>query len=174
MSRQANGCVEHRGPVLIASDNRLFREIVGGMVADAGFVAEFLERTESAASSIARTRPDLVICDCGGSETGIRRLVAELSARHLPLLMAWSRGQEEYTDDLSLPERVEWITFPITQDVFRVTIDRLMLLTPAHRLTLSGPGVAVDAAIQTRTLEETLNDEVRDKAAGRRSIRLLP
>src|SRR4051812_27588928 len=104
MSRQANGCMEHRGTVLVASDNRLFREIVGGMVADVGFVVEFLERTESTESSLARTRPELVICDCGGSEPGIRRLIAEVSARHLPLIMACSRGQDdEYQDDLTLP-----------------------------------------------------------------------
>jgi hypothetical protein len=185
MSRQADGRVDGRGTVLVVSGSSLFKEIVGHMVADCGFVAEHPSQSEPAWRSIARVHPALIICDCAGVDEGVRRVIAEVSARSLPMLMVWSPGQEdEYVRNLVLPDRIAWITFPIERGAFRSTIDDLLQPATVHRLTLTAAGMKVEAAIGVRALGESwpIHMSVTDAGGApipkrpvrRSTIRLLP
>lgn len=170
MSRHAEGRVDSRGTVLVASTSTLFMNIVGDMVATCGFTPAFPATAEAAWLSVTRTQPLLVIADCDGSEAAIKRLVVEASARRLPLLMA--RGQHgETVPHVLLPDGAAWLTLPMEQVAFQAMIDGLLPPAAAavRRLTLAGAGVRVDAAIAVRTLADAIPD-----ATQRRSIRLLP
>jgi DNA-binding NtrC family response regulator len=162
MNRHVDGSANSRGTVLVASDSSLFRTIVGDMLADDGLVAAFPVEAEAAWLSVTRTQPALVICDSGIPTANVRRLIAEVSARHLPLLMAWPQEEHaKYAPGLALPDRVSWLTFPIDRDAFRAAIDGLLpsLAGRGHRLTLVGAGVTVDAGFRTRSLEGIGRDD---------------
>ena len=187
MNRHIDGFVDSRGTVLVASSSSLFMNIVGDMLVDCGFTAAFPAESEAASLSVTRTQPALVICDSGVPEASIKRLIVEVVARHLPLLMAWSQEEhDEYAPGLVLPNRVAWLTFPIDRQAFRSTIDGLLppAMGPAQRqFTMIGVGAKVKAALSVRSLATTPYDEagspehvtpvIADRTV-RRSIRLVP
>jgi len=87
--------------------------------------------------------------------TDASKVIAEATARHLPLLMAWSRTQHEhYAHGLVLPERVAWLTFPVVQEAFRATIDELLPadLDSVHLVRLGGAGAQIEGAVRVRAL----------------------
>ena len=185
MSRHADGFLDSRGTVLVASGSTLFTNIVGGMLAECGFEVAYPAESEAAWLSVTRTQPALVICDSGVPAANIKRLIAEVCARRLPLLMAWPQAEhDEHARDVVLPNRVAWLTFPIDNDAFRTTIDGLLpVMGPVQRLTLTVAGAKVEAATAPRSFEEVRRDAVRVADDGtlstadrvvRRSIRLLP
>jgi hypothetical protein len=186
MNRHIDGFVDSRGTVLVASGSSLFMNIVGDMLVDCGFTAAFPAESEAAWLSVTRTQPALVICDSGVPEANITRLIVEVVARGLPLLMAWSREEhDEYAAGLVLPERAAWLTFPIDREAFRSTIDALLppLIGPMQRLAMEVAGAKVEAAIGLRSLDAMRYDATGGPGGGspvipdrtvRRSIRLVP
>jgi DNA-binding response OmpR family regulator len=178
MNRHVDGSMDSRGTVLVASDSSTFINIVGDMLVDGGFTVAFPAESEAAWLSVTRTQPALVICDSGVSQASLKRLIAEVAARRLPLLMAWSREEhDEYAQGLVLPDRVEWLAFPIHHDEFLATIDGLVprVTGAVQRLRLTATGArTLDAARRGATaVTEDRNIELPDRTV-RRSIRLLP
>ena len=155
MSLHADGFAVTRGTALVASGSKLFMDIVGEMVADCDVGVAFPVTSEPAWLSVMRTQPSLVICDCDAPAENLEGVIAEATARHLPLLMAWSRTQHEhYAHGLVLPERVAWLTFPVVQEAFRATIDELLPadLDSVHRVRLGGAGAQIEGAVRVRAL----------------------
>jgi hypothetical protein len=155
MSLHADGFAVSRGTALVVSGSRLFMTIVGDMVADCGLAVVFPRTSESGWLSVMQTLPALVICDCDASAASLKGVIGEAWARHIPLLMAWSRSEHEhYAPGLALPEHVAWLTFPVDRDAFRATIDGLLApeVDSVHRLKLVAPGVKVTAAVRVRML----------------------
>lgn len=155
MSLHADGFAASRGTALVVSDSRLFMDIVGDMIADCDLNVVFPRTSESAWLSVMQTPPTLVICDCDASAANLKNVIGEASARHVPLLMAWSRDQHEYYEPgLALPEHIAWLTFPVERDAFRSTIDCLLApdIDSVHCAGLVAPGVRLDAAVRVRAL----------------------
>lgn len=155
MSLHADGFAVSRGTALVVSGSRLFMNIVGDMVADCDLGVVLPRTSESAWLSLMQTPPALVICDCDASAANLKCLIGEASARHIPLLMAWSRDQHEHhAPGLALPEHVAWLTFPVGRDAFRSMVDGLLApeIDSVHRVRLVAPGVRLDAAVRVRAL----------------------
>lgn len=155
MNLHADGFAVSRGNALVVSGSRPFMDIVGDMIADCDLAVVFPRTSESAWLSVMQTPPALVICDCDALATHLKGVIGEASARHVPLLMAWSRDQHEhYAPGLTLPEHVAWLTFPVGRDAFRSTIDDLLSpdIDSVHRVRLAAPGVRLDAAVRVRAL----------------------
>jgi hypothetical protein len=146
-----------RNTVLIASGSRVFIDIVGEMVAVSGREIATSAQAEPAWLAVMRTQPALVICDCAGPEPEIKRLMGEVVARRIPLLMVAPKHEPAVARSWPLPDRVAWLELPIARDLFHSTIDELLLserdIMQRH-LTLRGPGVTIEAAIEARALEE--------------------
>lgn len=155
MSLYDDGFAVSRGTVLVASGSTLFMDIVRDMVADCGLAVIVPLTSEPAWLSVMRTQPSLVICDWDAPAASREGVIGEASARHLPLLMAWSRDQHEhYAQGLALPERVAWLKFPVGQNEFRSTINRLLApgIDSVRHVSLAVPGVRLNAAVRVRTL----------------------
>jgi hypothetical protein len=155
MSLYDDGFAVSRGTVLVASGSNLFMGMVGDMVAACGLAVVFPRPSEPAWLSLMRTQPSLVICDWDAPAANLEGVIGEAAARHVPLLMAWSRNQhEDYAQGLALPERIAWLTFPVGHDAFRSTIDGLLApeIDSVHRVTAAAPGVKLNAAVRVRTL----------------------
>lgn len=155
MSLYDDGFPVSRGTVLVASASRLFMEIVAGMVAECGLAVVSPLTSEPAWLSVMRMHPSLVICDWDTPAANREGVIREAAARHVPLLMAWSRDQQEsYAQGLDLPERVAWLTFPVGRDEFRSTIDRLLApdIDSVRHVSLAIPGARLSAAVRVRTL----------------------
>ena len=136
--------------MLVASGSTLFMDIVRDMVADCGLGVIVPLTSEPAWLSVMRTQPSLVICDWDAPAASREGVIAEASARHVPLLMAWSRDQHEhYAQGLALPERVAWLTFPVSRNVLCSTITRLSPeIDSVHHVNLAIPGVRLNAAVR--------------------------
>ena len=156
MSLYDDGFAVSRGTVLVASGSNLFMDIVRDMVADCGLAVIVPLTSEPAWLSVMRTQPALVICDWDAPAANIEGVIGEASARHVPLLMAWSRESTRATMRRAsrLPERVAWLTFPVGRDEFRSTIDGLLApeIDSVHHVSLAVPGVRLSAAVRVRTL----------------------
>jgi DNA-binding response OmpR family regulator len=155
MSLYDDGFAVSRGTVLVASGSALFMDVVRGMVADCGLAVIVPLTSEPAWLSVMRTQPSLVICDWDAPAANVAGVIGEASARHVPLLMAWSRNKhDDYAPGLALPERVAWLTFPVSRNEFRSTINRLLApeIDSVHRVSLAVPGVRLNAAVRVRTL----------------------
>ena len=174
-----------RGVALIASRSDAFVRIAGDMLADAGFTPAVAALDEDPSRLLARTRPDLVMWDVSGGDAKLRPLMADAVLSHLPMLLVWTPGEEDvYTRNIVLPARVAWITFPILRDVFRATIDRLLAsaLPFVNRVNVGGRGIALDAGVALRCLDDILGSAADADAvtlappstAEYRSMRLLP
>lgn len=186
MNRHIDDFVDSRGTVLVASSSSLFMNIIGDLLADCGFTTAFPAEAEASSLSVTRTQPVLVICDSSVPEASMKRLIGEVSARHLPLFLAWPRTEhDKYAPGFVLPERVAWLTFPIDREAFRSTIDALLppITSRTQRFTLDGTAVKIEAAIATRSVEESPYSETGGPGDGRpvvpdrtvrRSIRLMP
>jgi DNA-binding response OmpR family regulator len=155
MSLYDDGFAVSRGTVLVASGSTLFMEIVRDMVADCGLAVIVPLTSEPAWLSVMRTQPSLVICDWDAPAASRDGVIGEAAARHVPLLMAWSRNRHEhYARGLALPERVAWLTFPVGHDEFRSTINALLApeIDSVHRVSLAVPGIKLGVGVRMRTL----------------------
>ena len=139
MSRQLIEQV-NRGTVLVASTSSAFVDVVGEMIADCGFTLAAPVESEAPWLSLTRTQPVLVICDCNGPTTSVKRLIAEVVARRLPLLMT-AALDEDHAGATILPDRVAWLAFPIALEAFRAAIDAL--LVPARIFEETSAGTPV-------------------------------
>ncbi len=95
MSLYDDGFAVSRGTVLVASGSTLFMDVVRNMVADCGLAAIVPVTSEPAWLSVMRTHPSLVICDWDAPAANVAGVIGEASARHVPLLMAWSRNKHD-------------------------------------------------------------------------------
>jgi DNA-binding response OmpR family regulator len=155
MSLYDDGFAVSRGTVLVASGSNLFMDIVRGMVAECGLAVVSALTSEPAWLSVMRAQPALVICDWDAPPANLAGVIGEATARHVPLLMAWSRDRHgDYAQGLALPERVAWLTFPVGRDEFRSTVDGLLApeIDSVHHVALAVPGVRLSAAVRVRTL----------------------
>jgi len=155
MSLYDDGFAVSRGTVLVASGSNLFMDVVRDMVADCGLAVIVPLTSEPAWLSVMRTQPSLVICDWDAPAANLAGVIGEAAARHVPLLMAWSRDRHgDYAHGVALPERVAWLTFPVCRDEFRSTVDGLLApeIDSVHHVSLAVPGVRLRAAVRVRTL----------------------
>ena len=131
-----------RNAVLIASGSRVFIDIVGEMVTVSGREIAMSAHGEPAWLAVMRTQPALVICDCTGPEPEIKRLIGEVVARRIPLLMVAPTHEPAVARTWPLPDRVAWLELPIARDLFHTAIDELLLsereIMQRH-LALRGP-----------------------------------
>lgn len=154
MDRHKHGRVESRGTILVASASRLFADIIGELVVDSGFTPAYPTALEPARLSVARTQPCIVICDCNAPVKSIQRLILEVSARRIPVLLSPPQGEHRADRALTLAHRVGWLTFPISRDAFSSTVDALLspVFHRVHRVTAGVAGVRIDAGVGVRTL----------------------
>ena len=149
MSRNNSQRSGSRSIILVASRSPAFVEIVSDMVIDNGFEVVTPADAEPAWLSVTRTQPVLVICDCVEPSGNVKRLIAEVVSRQLPLLMLGTTDEQEATRVESLPHFIRWLQFPLARDVFQTAI--ATLLKPAHdsgeRVVLSGAGAATEAVV---------------------------
>ena len=155
MSLYDDGFAVSRGTVLVASGSTLFMDVVRDMVADCGLAVIVPLTSEPAWLSVMRTQPSLVICDWDAPAANVAGVIGEASARHVPLLMAWSRNKhDDYARGLALPDRVAWLTFPVGRAEFRATIDRLLApgIDSVHHASFAVAGVKLGVGVRMRTL----------------------
>jgi hypothetical protein len=145
-----------RSVVLIGSGSGAFIDIVGEMVGENGFDVATPGPAEPPWLSVTRTQPSLVICDCSGLHLSAKRLIIEMVARRLPLLIVAAPHERTVAQTWPLPECVAWLEFPIAREQFRETINDLMSYRRAilrRHLTLVGAGVTIEAGITVETLD---------------------
>lgn len=147
----------NRGTILVASGNPLFADIVGEMVATCGFAPAYLVDREAPMTSLARTRPRVIICDCDAPTADIQHLIAEASSRHLPLVLSGARTGRRNDVDESSP-RVVCLDLPIAQDAFKALLDDLLLQAAedARQATAKDTETTSDTAVATRPLARVL------------------
>jgi hypothetical protein len=120
----ADARVESLGIILVASADSVFADAVGDLVAESGFTPAFPVGLEAPWISVTRTQPRVVICDYDAPVKRQRRLIAEVSARRVPLLMAHTAETHGNPAALARVERVTWQRFPVSaNEFFRVLAD---------------------------------------------------
>ncbi|HMA25823.1 MAG: DUF3943 domain-containing protein [Gemmatimonas sp.] len=107
---------ESLGTVLVASSDTGFADAVGRLVAESRYTPAFPTGLEAPWLSVTRTQPRAVICDSDAPVTRLRRLIAEVAARRVPLLMAYSGEKHGNPVALTLVERVSWHRFPVSAE----------------------------------------------------------
>ena len=146
--------IRNRGTILVASRNGLFSAIVRAMVVDSGFAPASPVASEPAWLTLTRTQPCIVICDCDAPAATTHALIAEASARGIPLVMSEQHAEHHIERTLTLARGVAWLRFPVSHEAFCVMLDAL--LPPAvhsfHRVTASGVGLSMEAACSVRAL----------------------
>jgi CheY-like chemotaxis protein len=111
MSSPRDSRVESRGTVLVVSKSRLFLDIVGAMVVDAGYTAAVAAQNEPVWRSLGRTQPDVVICDPDCPVQTLERLRAEAMTLGIPLFLC---GTLHGSGATVLPG-VPFLSLPATQ-----------------------------------------------------------
>jgi hypothetical protein len=163
MHWQNEGRADERGTVLVASNHGLFADIVGEMVAWCGFTPVYPVSQEVSWRSLTRTQPCIVICDCSAPAEGIQRLIIEASTRHIPLVLSDTRMQQRLDDgSLLLPQKVAWLTFPMSRDAFAAML-RGLLPSPVdvlHGVPASLAEVTIAPAVGLRTLSSAFGPRV--------------
>jgi hypothetical protein len=119
--------IESLGVILVASTNMNFAEAVGHMVAEIGYTAAFPAGLEAPWLSVTRTQPRVVICDYDAPVRRIRRLIAEVSTRRVPLLIAHTAEPRANKSLFSLLKRVTWLTFPASTAAVQRALSDLVL-----------------------------------------------
>jgi hypothetical protein len=126
---------QSRGIILVASLSDSFQNILGHMIGRCGFTPAYCGEDEPASLSLSRTRPGLVVCDGDLPDAAASRLITEVTARRIPLLVSPAFGTSER--DLGVPVGAHRLTFPLGQIAFGAMVDEL--LEPS---TLPGAGDA--------------------------------
>jgi len=117
---------ESLGIVLVASANSVFTETVGALVAECGYTPAFPTGMEVPWLSVTRTQPRLVICDWDDRVRRLRRMIIEVSARGVPLLMAYTAGKRGSPMALVHVRRVAWQLFPVSAKELRLILAGLL------------------------------------------------
>lgn len=112
--------------ILVASSDLMFVDVVGQMVAEAGFLASPCAPGEPPCLAMTRVLPRLVICDCIASDRAPRRFAVEAIARGLPILLfrAGHGGRR------TAPARIRTLTLPVSCVAFVATLDDLLAIPP--------------------------------------------
>ncbi|HTJ24047.1 MAG TPA: hypothetical protein VL383_16730 [Gemmatimonadaceae bacterium] len=154
MDRHEGSRIRNRGTVLIVSRSGLFSDIVSEMVVDSGFASASPVASEPAWLTLTRTQPCIVICDCDAPADSMQRLIAEASARCIPLMLSERRSEHHIERTLTLAHRVAWLTFPVSYAAFCSMLDALLPSTvhSFHRVAARGPGMSMEAAFSVRAL----------------------
>jgi hypothetical protein len=146
-----DGREANRGTILIASRNALFADIVGEMVARCGFAPAYLVGHEASPMSLARTRPCIVICDCGAAVEGIQHLIADASSQRIPVMLSDTRMlASDDVDGRMAPERVAWLRLPISRDAFSAMLDELLARSAGAipEAAASVAGITIDTDVE--------------------------
>ena len=169
MDRHAHSRSRSRGTVLVASRNTLFLATVSEMVVDSGFASASPVASEPAWLTLMRTHPCIVICDCDAPAVPTQSLIAEASARGIPLILSDQRTDEHIERKLTLVHGVAWLTFPILHEAFCSMLDVLLtpMVHPFRRVTATGGGVSMEGAFALRVLA---GPSLRSAAGARRVL----
>jgi hypothetical protein len=97
------------------------------MVAESGYMPAFPTGLEAPWLSVTRTQPRVVICDYDAPVRRIRRLIAEVSARRVPLLIVHATEPHANRSAFSRLDRVTWLRFPVSTRGFRQALGGLVL-----------------------------------------------
>lgn len=168
MHWQNDGPEANRGTILVASGNALFASIVGEMVAHCGFFPAFPGNDEASRLSLARTQPRILICDCAAPGHGVRRLIADASSRHIPLVLSDLRiPNSDAMRGLVLNQSVAWLTFPISRSAFGMVLEGLLppFADGLHTVSTSIARITIAAAVSVRLLPRM--PAARNQAASR-------
>lgn len=154
MDRHEGSRIRNRGTVLVVSRSDLFSDIISEMVVDSGFASASPVASEPAWLTLTRTEPCIVICDCDAPADNTQSLIAEASARNIPLMLSDRRFEHHIQRTLTLARRLVWLTLPVTQAAFGALLDGLLPSTAysQHRVAVSGPGMSMEAAFSVRAL----------------------
>ncbi len=127
MNRSADGFVDSRGAVLVASSSSLFMSIVGDMLTVCGFETAHPAASEAAWLSVTRTQPALVICDSGMPAADDQALDRRSLRPPSPVAdgVASRGARRARAQGSCFPDHAAWLTFPVDRDAFRATIDAL-------------------------------------------------
>jgi hypothetical protein len=118
--------------VLVASTSHVFLDILGTMIEGGGFQPAFCIQPEPAQLTLRRTHPALVVCDCEFLDGAMKRLIGESLARDLPLLMTSPQGlSHAELGRLYLPDRAQWLRFPIGDAAFRLLLEETLARLPS-------------------------------------------
>jgi hypothetical protein len=126
----------HRA-VLVASRSELFVDMVSEMLLETGFIPVIWDVAEAPWLTIVRVQPCVIICDCDASATDAQRLVIDATARRIPLLLSGTTPNTLGDSALTMRQRVEWLSFPITTDSFRTVVEALV--APLATVSSEGP-----------------------------------
>jgi hypothetical protein len=114
------------GIVLVASASSVFAETVGALVAECKFTPAFPTGMEAPWLSVTRTQPRVVICDCDDRVRRLRRMIVEVSARGVPLVMAYTAGGGGSPLALTHVRRATWQLFPVSAEELRLMLADLV------------------------------------------------
>ena len=114
------------GTVLIASANPVFADAFDFLVTESGFTPSFPSAREAPWISVTRTQPRVVICDHDAPVKRLRRMIADVSARRVPLLMVFTAETHSSPPALARVERVTWQRIPISAEELRRVLTGLI------------------------------------------------
>jgi hypothetical protein len=95
------------------------------MVTDSGFTAVYVTGSEPAWLFVTRTQLGIVICDCDAPVERIERLIIEVSARRIPLVLSRPTKDHHVDRIVTLGHRGSWLTFTIAPETFAALLDAL-------------------------------------------------
>ena len=124
-----------RGTALVASTSDSFRDILGEMVSRCGFLSAYCAHAETAAASLARTRPRVIVCDGDLPEATIARLRRAAATHRIPVLVSLPHGPSG--QDVRLFAGAHRLAFPVAQLAFGAILEELLdgsIAPPTARL----------------------------------------
>ena len=124
MIQRSDGLAIRHGTVLVASASDSFLDILGYMIRRCGLNPESCAADEPAESSLSRTHPCLVICDGDLPETAAARMITEVTAQRVPLLVSMPHGLSEHS--VGVLPGVQRLTFPVGQRAFASIVEALL------------------------------------------------
>lgn len=122
-----------RPAVLVASRDATFIDVVGTMVADAGFRPEFVGTDEPAWLTMLRTQPCVVVADRAAPVDGMPLLAAHATARRVPVLLLGPHANADVPPTLAPRDEASGASLPAAGSAFPSAPDEPL---PASRLRL--------------------------------------
>jgi uncharacterized protein (TIGR02266 family) len=141
--------------ILVVDDNRTYREILRGLLAQSGYEVETAGSAAEAVDTVRRTRPALAIVDLympgGDGDALCRRLKADPDSGAMPVLMMSGGGRKDESRRCADAGGDEFLVKPVRQTELLLAISRHL---HARLRSLRVP-VRVPVSIETAGVQST-------------------
>lgn len=134
----AAGCA-----VLVASDDGCFLDVVGAMVAEAGFRVA-IAHDPGDARLLLDASPRILVCDATALSSHVTQVLMEAVARGVPVLLLQSRTAADWARPSVRLPLVSSLSFPFTRVAFVAALDGILPRADLHLLPPDDPRPLAD------------------------------